>query len=122
LIRLESSGSDCSMGMSFRGKGLYSANTLPGWLGSERKSWLHAWNEQCDEVGARYFSCANNEICLKTPMIPVMLSCDSRIVRQDCLCYLMERTTVDDDAVEQSQSDGVKMPGYSHCLQANRCR
>jgi hypothetical protein len=34
-------------------------------------------------------------------MMTAMLSCDSRVVRQDCLCYLMERTTVDDDAVEQ---------------------
>jgi len=108
------------MGMSFRGKGLYSVNTQPGWLGRERKSRFHAWNEQCNEVGARYFSYANNEICLKTPMIPVMLSCDSRIVRQDNLCYLMEWTTVDDGAVEQPIS-GVKIPGYSHCLQANRC-
>jgi len=101
LIRLESSGGDCSLGTSFRGKGLYSVITLPGWLGSERKSRLHAWDERCNEVGAQYFSCANNEICLKTPMIPAILSCDSRIVRQDCLCYLMERTTVDDGAVEQ---------------------
>jgi hypothetical protein len=77
------------------------ANTLLGWLGSERKSWLHAWDEQCNEVGAQYFFYANNEIRLKTPMMPAMLSCDSRVVRQDCLCYLMERTTVDDDAVEQ---------------------
>jgi len=70
------------------------ANTLLGWLGSERKSWLEAWDEQGNEVGAQYFSYDNNEIRLTTPMMPSMLTCDSRIVRQDCLCYLMERMPV----------------------------
>jgi hypothetical protein len=71
------------------------ANTLLGWLGSERKSWLEAWDEQGNEVGDQYFSYANSEIRLKTAVMPSMLTCDSRIVRQDCLCYLMERMKLD---------------------------
>jgi len=70
------------------------AETLLGWLGSERKSWLEAWDEQGLEVAEQYFSYENNEIRLKVPVMPSMLTCDSRIVRQDCLCYLMERMTL----------------------------
>jgi len=77
------------------------ANTLLGWLGSERKSWLEAWDEQGNEVGEQYFSYENNEIRLTTPVMPSMLTCDSRIVRQDCLCYLMERMKIDRDAARQ---------------------
>ena len=77
------------------------ANTLLGWLGSERKSWLEAWDEQGNEVGGQYFSYENNEIRLTTPVMPSMLTCDSRIVRQDCLCYLMERMQIDREAARQ---------------------
>ena len=67
------------------------ANTLIGRLGSRRKAWLEAWDEQGNEVGERYFRYDDNEIRLTTTVMPSMLSCDPRIVRQDCLCYLMER-------------------------------
>jgi len=77
------------------------ANTLLGWLGSERKSWLEAWDEQGNEVGDQHFSYANNEISLRTAVMPSMLTCDSRIVRQDCLCYLMERMVLNQTAVDR---------------------
>jgi len=67
------------------------ANTLIGRLGSTRKGWLEAWDEQGNEVGDQYFRYDNHEIRLTTSVMPSMLSCDPRIVRQDCLCYLMER-------------------------------
>jgi len=67
------------------------ANTLLGWLGSQRKGWLEAWDEQGREVGNQYFRYDNNEIRLATPVMPSMLTCDPRVIRQDCLCYMMER-------------------------------
>ena len=43
------------------------------------------------DVGNRYFHYANGEIRTQLPVMPSMLTLDERIVRQDCLCYLMER-------------------------------
>jgi len=43
----------------------------------------NAWLELFDVV--------NDEIHLKRALMPSMLTLDRRIVRQDCLCYLMER-------------------------------
>ena len=38
-----------------------------------------------------YFTLRGKQIVTKHPLIPAMLTCDSRVIRQDCLCYLMER-------------------------------
>jgi hypothetical protein len=67
------------------------ANTVIGRLGSARKAWLEAWDEQGNDVSDQYFRYDSGEIRLTTTVMPSMLSCDPRIVRQDCLCYLMER-------------------------------
>ncbi|MCP3867255.1 MAG: peptidase M14 [Gammaproteobacteria bacterium] len=49
----------------------------------------------CDEQGVdvteRFFTLDDGNLCLKVPVMPSMLSKDHRVVRQDCLCYLMER-------------------------------
>lgn len=44
-----------------------------------------------NEVGARYFALAGGELRTRRPVTPAMLTLDARIIRQDCLCYLMER-------------------------------
>jgi hypothetical protein len=33
----------------------------------------------------------DGKIRLRVPVMPSMLTLDERVVRQDCLCYLMER-------------------------------
>jgi succinylglutamate desuccinylase len=42
-------------------------------------------------VGAHYFVFDRGEISLRLPVMPSMLTCDEQVIRQDCLCYLMER-------------------------------
>jgi len=42
-------------------------------------------------VGAQYFMFEHGEIRLRLPVMPSMLTCDEQVIRQDCLCYLMER-------------------------------
>ncbi len=52
---------------------------------------LRATDESGADVTARYFKVAGNEIKLCIPVMPSMLTLDHKVVRQDCLCYLMER-------------------------------
>ncbi len=52
---------------------------------------LQAWDENGKDVSAEYFAVVNDEIVLTEPVMPSMLTLDTKIIRQDCLCYLMER-------------------------------
>jgi succinylglutamate desuccinylase len=52
---------------------------------------LEAHDEDGRDVTERFFSHADGHITLTRPSMPSMLTLDTRIVRQDCLCYLMER-------------------------------
>lgn len=52
---------------------------------------LYAYDEQGRDVAGRYFLRQDGELRLRVPAMPSMLSRDRRVVRQDCLCYLMER-------------------------------
>lgn len=66
-------------------------NTLLASVGTRRKAWLEAWDEEGREVGHQFFRYEHNEIRLAASVMPSMLTHDPRIIRQDCLCYLMER-------------------------------
>ena len=48
-------------------------------------------NEAGEDVGERYFDVEQSTIRTRTPVMPSMLTMDTKIIRQDCLCYLMER-------------------------------
>ncbi|MDH5652446.1 MAG: M14 family metallopeptidase [Gammaproteobacteria bacterium] len=52
---------------------------------------LQATNERGEDVSERYFAVSDAEIRTRIPVMPSMLTMDTRIIRQDCLCYLMER-------------------------------
>ena len=39
----------------------------------------------------RYFEVKNSQLLTRRPVMPAMLTRDERVIRQDCLCYLMER-------------------------------
>ena len=41
-----------------------------------------------------YFSVEGGELLLRRDAMPSMLTLDERVIRQDCLCYLMERYTL----------------------------
>jgi succinylglutamate desuccinylase len=48
-------------------------------------------DEDGQDVASRYFAVDDGRLVLKRPTMPAMLTLDERIIRQDCLCYLMER-------------------------------
>lgn len=52
---------------------------------------LEATDEYGVDVSERYFELEDNEVRLRIPVMPSMLTLDHQVVRQDCLCYLMER-------------------------------
>ncbi|MEF8703646.1 MAG: M14 family metallopeptidase [Candidatus Accumulibacter sp. UW26] len=52
---------------------------------------LDVQDESGRDVAAAYFACGDGKIRLRRATMPAMLTLDARVVRQDCLCYLMER-------------------------------
>ncbi|MCP4127983.1 MAG: peptidase M14, partial [Gammaproteobacteria bacterium] len=52
---------------------------------------LEVTDEHGEDVSERYFELEDGELRLRVPVMPSMLTLDHRVVRQDCLCYLMER-------------------------------
>jgi succinylglutamate desuccinylase len=55
------------------------------------RAYLSALSEDGEEIGDRYFQIENGEIILKSSVMPSMITLNTDIIRQDCLCYLMER-------------------------------
>ena len=52
---------------------------------------LQVLDESGVDIGDRLFDYQKNAIRLRRPLMPAMLTRDERVIRQDCLCYLMER-------------------------------
>lgn len=52
---------------------------------------LKAIDERGVDVSDIYFNYQGAEITLGKTVMPSMITLDTRIIRQDCLCYLMER-------------------------------
>jgi hypothetical protein len=52
---------------------------------------LQAWNDNNEDVSDEYFSVDNTNLLLNKAVMPAMITLDKNIIRQDCLCYLMER-------------------------------
>jgi len=48
-------------------------------------------DEEGQDIFDKYFYIENNKIYTKTTLVPAMLTTDIDIIKQDCLCYLMER-------------------------------
>ncbi|WP_376696118.1 M14 family metallopeptidase [Wenzhouxiangella sp. EGI_FJ10305] len=46
------------------------------------------------DASAVWFHTDNGDILTSRPMMPAMLTTDERVIRQDCLCHLMERIPV----------------------------
>jgi len=55
------------------------------------RAMLRAIDENGEDVSAEYFAVVNDEIVLTEAVMPSMLTLDAKIIRQDCLCYLMQR-------------------------------
>jgi succinylglutamate desuccinylase len=52
---------------------------------------LEVWDEHGREAGEDFLEVVDNEIRLRRSFMPAMLTRDAQVIRQDCLCYLMER-------------------------------
>lgn len=52
---------------------------------------LEARDETGLDVTGRFFESADGLLRTRIPVMPSMLTTDERVIRQDCLCYLMER-------------------------------
>jgi hypothetical protein len=52
---------------------------------------LEARDERGRDVTGRYFHVEGGELRLALPVMPSMLTRDETVIRQDCLCYIMER-------------------------------
>ena len=70
------------------------ANTLLGWQNSNHEILLRISDEQDREVAGHYFYLDGHALRIRYPVMPSMLTRDTHIIRQDCLCYLMERMTL----------------------------
>ena len=61
-------------------------------FGDARESALpQAWDEEGADVGSRYFDVSDGTLRTRRAVMPAMLTKDVNVIRQDCLCYLMER-------------------------------
>ena len=67
------------------------AETTLGWVRPGSVVRLDVRNDVGEEVGNRYFSVDEGEIRTVLPLMPSMLTVNTEAIRQDCLCYLMER-------------------------------
>ncbi|MGE0384192.1 MAG: M14 family metallopeptidase [Gammaproteobacteria bacterium] len=56
---------------------------------------LAAHDEHGADVTADFFERRGDALLLRRAAIPAMITLDTRVVRQDCLCYLMERVSRD---------------------------
>ena len=52
---------------------------------------LDVRDEQDRQVAEQYFMLEDGRLVTRVPVMPSMLTCDPEVIRQDCLCYLMER-------------------------------
>lgn len=67
------------------------AGTVFGRVNKTESLPLQVRDEHDRDVTARYFEVRDGQLCTRLPVMPSMLTADVRVIRQDCLCYLMER-------------------------------
>ncbi len=56
---------------------------------------LRVRDERDAEVADRYFVVEGGELRTRRAVMPTMITRDTAVIRQDCLCYLMERYPLD---------------------------
>jgi len=65
--------------------------TVWGAVSGREGGYLHVVDEDGRDVSQSFFDCRQGEISLRKRLMPAMLTKDGTVIRQDCLCYLMER-------------------------------
>ena len=63
---------------------------------SRRMLPLQVMDEDGHEVTQRHFEIRDGALVTRRKLMPSMLTLDERVIRQDCLCYLMERLPLPD--------------------------
>lgn len=64
---------------------------------------LYVVSERGSMVTTEYFEHEHERLVLKRPVMPSMLTLDEGIIRQDCLCYLMERLSLNTVAGKEAR-------------------
>jgi len=54
-------------------------------------SQLEAWSNDGVNISNELFECRGQEIVTRKALMPSMLTLNEKVIRQDCLCYVMER-------------------------------
>ena len=72
------------------------AGTLIANITSGDQNIIEAWSETGQEVAKEYFTINNGQLVTRKHLMPSMLTRDIKVIRQDCLCYLMERMDLSD--------------------------
>ncbi len=67
------------------------AGTMLGKVSNDGEIPLIARGEDGNIVTDDFFAIQNGELQIRRKTMPSMLTLDERVIRQDCLCYLMER-------------------------------
>jgi hypothetical protein len=67
------------------------SGTVLGHVRPDSNMPVSAKDENGIDVTERFFQIHNDELHIKRKTMPSMLTLDERVIRQDCLCYLMER-------------------------------
>lgn len=78
-------------------------NTTIGRYNIGMKVWLDVQDETGSEVGEYYFRYQDGEILTAVPLMPSMLTLDKQVIRQDCLCYLMEHYPLSEHRADTGQ-------------------
>jgi len=55
---------------------------------------LHAMDANGEDRASEYFDVQDGKLCTKQTILPSMLTLNEKVIRQDCLCYLMESISV----------------------------
>ena len=62
----------------------------------QSNAFLQVLDDNDNDVSHDYFDMHNDQIMLKKTVMPSMLTVNTTAIRQDCLCYLMERIQMPD--------------------------
>jgi len=65
-----------------------------GQLCNKKNIKLEAWSNDGIDISQELFEYRNSEILTLKPLMPSMLTLNEKVIRQDCLCYVMERYKV----------------------------
>lgn len=81
--------------------------TRLGKINAPSSRYLLAIDHHGRDISDQYFVISDGYISTHKPLMPAMLTADVQVIRQDCLCYLMERIEI---SAPQSDRPGHPAP------------